>query len=127
MHKRLSDGEYEYPKYRTHCAGIVRGRSRSEFIPEVPPTTEDVLMLVLRSKSMQGVCDAIGNPEYPGLRGLSSNTYLQIFLIGWYARDTVRPEILSELEALIRELRPPLPETEQSVGSAQMRTAHQST
>jgi hypothetical protein len=104
-----------------------RGRAKSQLIPEMPPTMEDVLMLVLRSKSMQGFYDAVGNPEYPGLRGLSSNTCLQIFLIGWYARNSVTPEILTELEALIRELRPPMSATDQTPGSAQMRTGHQST
>jgi hypothetical protein len=96
-----------------------RGRSNSQLIPEMPPTMEDVLMLVLKSKSMQGFYDAVGNPEYPGLRGLSSNTCLQIFLIGWYSRNSFTPEILRELETLIRELRPPVLETDQSVGSAQ--------
>jgi hypothetical protein len=62
---------------------------------------------------MQGFYEAVGNPEYPGLRGLSSNTCLQIFLIGWYARNSVTPELLSELDALVRELRPPV------AGSAQ--------
>ena len=83
-----------------------RGRSKKHDIGDMPPTIEDALMLVLRSKSMQGLYDAVGNPEYPGLRGLSSNTCLQIFLIGWYARNCVTPELLSELESLVRELRP---------------------
>jgi hypothetical protein len=95
-----------------------RGSAKHELIPDLPPTMEDVLMLVLRSKSMQGFSDAIGNPEYPHLRGLSSNTCLQIFLIGWYARNSVTPELLSELDALIRELRPPAPESFESPAGA---------
>jgi hypothetical protein len=88
---------------------------------------EDVLMLVLRSKSMQGFYDALGNPEYPGLRGLSSNTCLQIFLIGWYARNSVTPELLADLDALVRELRPPIPNSNESFGPATARVGHATT
>jgi hypothetical protein len=73
---------------------------------------EDLLKLVLRSKSMQGFTEAVCQPEYPGFRGVStSNTCLQIFLIGWYARSAVTPDVLNELDALIRELQPTMPES----------------
>lgn len=114
LNVRNSDDVNEHLR-RNYLSG--RGRATSQLIPELPPTMEDVLMLVLRSKSMQGFYDAVGSPEYPGLRGLSSNTCLQIFLIGWYARNSVTPELLTELETLIRELRPPTPESIDSVGS----------
>jgi hypothetical protein len=55
------------------------GRIKAQLIPELPSTMEDVLKLVLRSKSMQGFTEAVSQPEYPGFRGLSSNTCLQVF------------------------------------------------
>jgi hypothetical protein len=95
-----------------------RGRTKAQLIPEPPSTMEDVLKLVLRSKSMQGFSEAVSQPEYPGFRGVSSNTCLQIFLIGWYARNAVTLEVLTELDALIRELRPTMPESLDSLPSS---------
>jgi len=43
----------------------VGGHAKARLIPEMSSATEDVLMLVLNSKSMQGFYDAVGNPEYP--------------------------------------------------------------
>jgi hypothetical protein len=95
------------------------GRTKAQLIPELPSTMEDLLNLALRSKSMQGFTEAVSQPEYPGFRGVSSNTCLQIFLIGWYARNAVTPEVLNELDALIRALQPTMPESPDSVmGSA---------
>jgi hypothetical protein len=92
--------------------------TKAQLIPELPSTMEDVLKLVLRSKSMQGFTEAVSQPEYPGFRGLSSNTCLQIFLIGWYARNAVTPEVLNELDALVRELQPAIPESPASRAGA---------
>jgi hypothetical protein len=95
-----------------------RGRTKAQLIPELPSTMEDVLKLVLRSKSMQGFTEAVSQPEYPGFRGVSSNTCLQIFLIGWYARSAVTADVLNELDALIRELQPTMPESSASQPAA---------
>ena len=67
---------------------------------------------------MQGFTEAVSQPEYPGFRGVSSNTCLQIFLIDWYARNAVTPEVLNELDALIRERQPTMPESSDSVKAA---------
>jgi hypothetical protein len=42
----------------------------------------------------------------------------QIFLIGWYTRNAITPEVLNELDALIRELQPTMTESPDSIKGA---------
>ena len=74
-------------------------------------------------KACRGLQRPLASLNIRGFRGVSSNTCLQIFLIGWYVRNAVTREVLNELDALIRELQPTTPESSDSVKGAAIASA----
>jgi hypothetical protein len=89
-------------------------RRKDYVVTNLPPTSDDLLQFILRSKSIAGLIEAANTIGNIGMRGLTPEMLVSVFVVGWYARDGATAEALDEVEAAVKALREAQPQSREA-------------